>query len=65
MLHLTGMGYDTDGKKWYYLKNSWGTWLSRYKGFLFMEENYFRMKTVIIFVNKRALPASLRKKLHI
>lgn len=65
MLHLTGAGTDAAGKKWYYLKNSWGTWLSRYKGFLYMEENYFRMKTVILFVNKRALPESLRRKLNL
>lgn len=65
MLHLTAVGTDAGGKKWYYLKNSWGTWLSRYKGFLYMEENYFRMKTVILFVNKRALPASLRKKMKL
>ena len=65
MLHLTATGVDATGKKWYYLKNSWGTWLSRYKGFLFMEENYFRMKTVILFVNKKALPESLRKKLKL
>lgn len=63
MLQVTGSGFDENGKKWYYLKNSWGTWLSKYKGYLYMEENYFRMKTVILFVNKKALPASLKLKL--
>lgn len=65
MLHLAGIGYDEEGKKWYYLKNSWGTWLSKFKGYLYMEENYFRMKTVILFVNKKAVPATLKKKLGI
>lgn len=65
MLHLSGTGYDENGKKWYYLKNSWGSWLSKYKGYLYMEENYFRMKTVILFVNKKALPAELKRKLGI
>lgn len=65
MLHLAGIGRDENNKKWYYLKNSWGTWLSRYKGYLFMEENYFRLKTVILFVNKAALPKSLKEKLGI
>jgi bleomycin hydrolase len=63
MLHITGVGRDENNKKWYYLKNSWGTWLSRYKGFIFMEENYFRLKTVILFLNKQALPVNLKKNL--
>ena len=65
MLHLAGIGKDDNNKKWYYLKNSWGTWLSKYKGYLYMEENYFRLKTVILFVNKQALPQSLKVKLGI
>lgn len=65
MLHLSGTGLDKTGRKWYYLKNSWGTWLSPYKGYIYMEENYFRMKTVIIFVHKNGLPVSIRKKLGI
>lgn len=64
MLHILGMGRDTDGRKWYYMKNSWGTF-SKYKGFLFMEDNYFRLKTVILFVNKKGLPDSLKNKLGI
>lgn len=63
MLHLSATGRDAEGRKWYYLKNSWGTWLSPYKGYIYMDENYFRMKTVIIFVHKNGLPLSIRKKL--
>lgn len=65
MLHLVGLAKDEKGKKWYYLKNSWGSWLSKYKGYLFMEEIFFKLKTVIIMVNKAALPASLCKRLNI
>lgn len=65
MLQIAGVGRDENNKKWYYLKNSWGTYFSKYKGYLYMEENYFRLKTVILFVNKQALPQSLKDKLGI
>ncbi|MBK9570147.1 MAG: hypothetical protein IPO53_09660 [Chitinophagaceae bacterium] len=63
MLQIAGIGNDKNGKKWYYLKNSWGTFFSKFEGYLYMEENYFRLKTVILFVNKQALPQILKNKL--
>ena len=63
MLQIAGIGKDENNKKWYYMKNSWGTWFSQQGGYLYMEENYFRLKTVILFVNKQALPESLKIKL--
>ncbi|MBK7560584.1 MAG: hypothetical protein IPI68_03460 [Chitinophagaceae bacterium] len=63
MLQIAGIGNDKNGKKWYYLKNSWGTFFSKFDGYLYMEENYFRLKTVILFVNKQALPQILKNKL--
>jgi bleomycin hydrolase len=63
MLHIVGAGRDENDGKWYYMKNSWGNWFSKYKGYLFMEEKYFKLKTVIMMVNKEALPQSLRLKM--
>lgn len=63
MLQVAGSGRDASGRKWYYLKNSWGPWFSKYRGYLYMDENYFRLKTVILFVHKKALPQQLRNKL--
>jgi bleomycin hydrolase len=65
MLQVTGCGYDENGKKWYYMKNSWGTHFSKFKGYLYMEENYFKLKTVILIVNKNALPRSIARLLDI
>ncbi len=63
MLQIAGIGKDENNKKWYYMKNSWGTWFNQQGGYLYMEENYFRLKTVILFVNKQALPEILKIKL--
>ncbi|HWR33941.1 MAG TPA: C1 family peptidase [Chitinophagaceae bacterium] len=64
MLHLVGIGRDDNNSKWYYLKNSWGdTWLTKLQGYMYMQEEYFKLKTVVMMVNKAALPKSLREKL--
>ena len=65
MLHIVGAGKDETNRKWYYMKNSWGTWFSRYKGYLYMDENYFKLKTVILMVNKEALPEKLKERLEL
>jgi bleomycin hydrolase len=51
-------------KHWYYVKNSWGE-ISEFKGFLYMNENYFKMKTVAIVVHKEAIPSAIRKKMKL
>lgn len=65
MLHIVGAGRDEQGKKWYYLKNSWGVWFSKFKGYIYMSEDYFRRKTVVLLVNKEGLPQGLKEKLGI
>lgn len=63
MMHIVGYVKDNDGRKWYYVKNSWGTGNSL-KGYLMMDENYFAIKTAAIVVNKRAIPLSINKKIN-
>jgi len=64
MLHLVGAGRDEIGRRWYYLKNSWGNY-GPFKGYQYMDENYFKYKTVVLLVNKAALTPSLRERLKL
>lgn len=63
LMHLVGIYKDQDGNKYYKIKNSWGTKSGEYGGFVFMSENYLRMKTVAIVVNNKAIPKKVKKEL--
>ena len=62
LMHIVGTAKDQKGTKYYIIKNSWGE-ISPFKGFLYMSEAYFKMKTVGILINKNAIPTTLTKKL--
>ena len=51
MMHIIGYAHDTTGKYYYIIKNSWGKY-GKYKGLLYMSEDYFRAKTVSVVINK-------------
>ncbi len=63
-MHITGLAKDQNGKKYYYVKNSWGT-ENPYKGYIYVSESYFRLRTTVIFLNRNALPEATRKKLGV
>lgn len=63
MMHITAVVKDNTDKKWYYIKNSWGNYSNSIGGFLFMREDYFKIRTVAIIVNKNAVPVDIRQKL--
>lgn len=65
MMQVTGTAADSRGQKWYYLKNSWGDYSNALGGYLYMQEDYFKIKTIAIIVNKKAIPATLRKKMNL
>ena len=62
LMHITGLAKDQNGTRYFYTKNSWGE-ISPYNGYVYMSEPYFRLKTVGMMVNKKAVPVEIRKKL--
>lgn len=65
MMHIVAVTKDKYANKWYYVKNSWGNYSNSLGGFLFMREDYFKVRTVAIIVNKKAIPVSIRQKMGI
>lgn len=65
MMHIVAVTTDRQGKRWYYIKNSWGDNLNSLGGFLFMREDYFKIRTLAIIVNKNAIPADIRMRMRL
>lgn len=61
---IYGTAKDQTGKKFYLVKNSWGT-ENRYKGTWYASEAFVAYKTISIVLHKDALPKTLRSKLGI
>lgn len=61
---IYGIAKDQSGKKFYMVKNSWGT-ENKYKGTWYASEAFVAYKTMNIIVHKDALPKAIAKKLGI
>lgn len=61
LMHLVGIAYDNKGTKYYKIKNSWGD-SNTFKGYLYMSQAYFQLKTVGILLHKGAIPKEISKK---
>lgn len=61
LMHLVGIAYDNKGTKYYKIKNSWGT-SNTFKGYLYMSQAYFQLKTVGVLLHKEAIPKDISKK---
>lgn len=46
-MSLIGIAHDQYGRRYYIAKNSWGTG-NRYGGYMYLSENYIRLKTIAV-----------------
>lgn len=61
-MHIVGLYQDQNGTRYFLVKNSWGT-NNLPKGYLYVSENYFRYKTINIYLHKDGIPANIKGKL--
>lgn len=62
-MQIFGTAKDQNGKRYYMVKNSWGTMKSDYKGIWYISEAFMQYKTNDVLVHKNAIPKDIRKKL--
>jgi len=55
-MHITGIAHDQNGNKYYITKNSWGI-RGKKEGYVYLSEEYVRLKTISIMVNKNVVPS--------
>ncbi|MCC8153399.1 MAG: aminopeptidase [Tannerellaceae bacterium] len=63
-MQIFGIANDQTGKKFYMVKNSWGT-DNKYQGIWYASEAFVAYKTTNIVVHKDTLPKSIKAKLGI
>ena len=62
-MEIVGTLKDQNGKKYYTVKNSWGTARGRDGGYIYATEAYLRLKTISIIVHRDAVSSELLSKL--
>lgn len=53
-MEIVGIAHDKKGHRFFICKNSWGT-MNPYGGFMYLSENYVRLKTIAVFIPKVAI----------
>lgn len=65
LMHIVGLSKNSAGKTCFYTKNSWGPASNKLGGYLHLTEDYVRLKTIAIMVNKAAIPEYIKTKLNL
>ncbi len=60
-MHIVGLYQDQKGVNYFLVKNSWGT-NNLPKGYLYVSENYFKYKTINIYLHKDGIPQNLKNR---
>jgi aminopeptidase C len=64
-MQIFGTAKDQNGKRYYMVKNSWGTQKSEYKGIWYVSEAYMQYKINDVLVHKDAIPTAISQTLGI
>jgi bleomycin hydrolase len=64
-MHIIGLAEDQDGNRWYKVKNSWATDSNDSGGYFYASKNYMLYKTVAFYLNKKAVPKNISKKMDL
>lgn len=63
IMHIVGRAYDQNKKKYYIIKNSWGSY-GPYKGYSYVSEAYMKMKTISVTVHKDGVAKNIAKRMR-
>jgi len=61
-MHIVGLAEDSNGTKYYKVKNSWGTEGNTLGGFFYASESYVRLRTMTVVTHKNAVPKEIAQK---
>lgn len=64
LMHITGLQKLSNGKRFFKVKNSWGT-VGPHDGYILVSENYFALNTISLVVPRAAIPPALAAKLQL
>lgn len=64
-MQITGQCKDQTGKKYFIVKNSWGSETNEAGGYIYVSYAYFQYKTTSVLVHKSAVPKDLAAKMGI
>ncbi len=64
-MHIVGIVKDKLDRKYFVVKNSWGTKKRGHEGYLYVSYSYFMHKTTAIAVNKKGIPANIKSKMKL
>jgi len=62
-MHITGWAEDEEGKKYFKVKNSWGT-SNPFDGYIYISEPYLLLKATSIVLHRDGVPTDIREKIR-